>query len=165
MDGHARPAWAGRLDTIQSSLAGRGLDGLVVSTPVNITYLTSFKGTAGLLFLTPSLRLLIVDGRYDQAARQAPGVSLSGVAVERVDRRYDLTLGAVIAREGIRRVGFEAGHVTVATLGGWQRAVPAAEWVATEGVVEKQREIKDAGEIAILRRGGIAIASVARDLD
>jgi Xaa-Pro aminopeptidase len=54
--------------------------------------------------------------------------------------------------------------VTVATLGAWQRGAPAVAWIPTERIVEKYREIKDAGEIDTLRRGGAMIASVASRL-
>ena len=165
MDDSSRPARAGRLNTIQSALAGQRLDALVVSSPINITYLTGFTGTAGLLYLTPSRQTLIVDGRYDFAARTAlRDAGLDDVGITRVEKRYDLTLAEAIATSGEVRVGFEAAAVTVATLGSWQRAAPAVTFVATERVVERSRVIKDAGEIASLRRGGALIARVARDL-
>src|SRR5689334_8448532 len=166
MDDLSGPAArAGRLDKILSSLSGQRVDALVVAAPVNITYLTGFTGTAGLLYLTSSQQVLIVDGRYDFAAHTAlRQAGLQHIAIARVEKRYDLTLAEVIGRSGVGRVGFEAAAVTVATLGAWQRAAPAATFVATERVVERARMIKDAGEIATLRRGGALIARVARDL-
>jgi Xaa-Pro aminopeptidase len=86
------------------------------------------------------------------------------VTLEPVDRRYDLTLGALVERIGARRVGFDAGHVTVSTLASWQKAAPAAEWVSTEGVVERLRQIKDAYEIACMRRAAEALSRVAAGL-
>jgi len=165
MDDRARPAWAGRLDKVQSSLSAQGHEALVVSTPINVTYLTGFKGSAGLLLVTPAARVLIVDGRYEFAARQGVArATIAATSIERVEKRYDLTLGAVLVAAGLRRVAFEAGTVTVATLGAWQRAAPGVEWISTERLVEKVREIKDATEIETLRRGGVAIANVARHL-
>jgi len=163
------PDWAGRLDRLQPSLAGRSLDALVVSSSTNITYLTGFQGTAGLFVLTWSDRTLIVDGRYEAVAREGVAAGRIGpVRIEVVERRYDATLDATLGAylRGIdaRHVGFEAAHTTVATLAGWKRAAAGVEWTSTEQAVESLRLTKDAAEIEILRRAGRAIAGVARGL-
>lgn len=158
----ARLDWSGRLHSLQSSLAANGLDALVVSAPLNLAYLTGFTGSAGLLLLTPSQRFLIIDGRYELAVLdQLASGTLADLVPERVDRRYDLTLGAVVVRERIGRIGFEAAHVAVATLGRWERASPGVAWQPTERMVERQRAVKDTGEIQIFRRAGRALAGVA----
>lgn len=165
MADYERPAWAGRLDQLRRSITDDGLDALVISTPVNLTYLTGFVGSAGLLVVTPTSTWLIADGRYAGAIRD--GVeqgTITPVQLETVPDRYDLTLTRLVAREGLRRIGFEAGNITVATLGAWQRAAEAIEWVPTELVVEKLRLVKDDREIAILRQGGRMIAGVAERL-
>ena len=82
------------------------LDALVVSAPLNIAYLSGFAGSAGLLLVTREGLFLLVDGRYDVAARESLAAGKLGpVTVERVDGRYDQALASVIAREGVRHVG------------------------------------------------------------
>ncbi len=165
------PDWSGRLLRLQASFrpghstSGPDLDAFVVSSPINLAYLTGFTGSAGLLLLTADTRLLLLDGRYETAAREklAAG-SLAETSIERVEVRFDLTLGACLQRAGVKTVGFEAGHTTVATLGRWQRAAPAVRWEPTERVVEGLRTVKDGSEIATLRRAGRLLAGVARDL-
>ena len=160
-----RPDWAGRLQRVQSSLAADGLDAFIASTPVNLRYLTGFTGSAGLLVVTNDSRYLLLDGRYEAAAREriASG-TLAQVTVERVETRFDLTLAALLAREGLASVGFEAGHTTVATLGRWQTAASAVRFQATERIVERWRAVKDAGEIGIFRQAARQLSGVARDL-
>jgi len=165
MDEHTGPAWATRLRACQSALATHAIDALVVSTPVNITYLTGFAGSAGLLLLTGAGYWLLADGRYDLAVREAIRAGrMAEVGVERVERRYDLTLGELVTRLGARRVGFESAHVTVSNAAAWQRATVGVSWVALEKVVERLRMIKDARELSALRRGGRLIAEVTRAL-
>ena len=165
MTGPTRPDRAGRLRTIQQALAPTGLDALVVSIPQNITYLTGFVGSAGLLVVAPAEVALIVDGRYEFVARETlDGEGLAGITVARVEQRYDLTLGAVVHRMGLSRVAFESAHVTVSNHAAWQRVTPHVEWVPREGIIEERRKIKDAGEIEIFRRGGALIARVAAEL-
>jgi Xaa-Pro aminopeptidase len=164
--GHAEgPAWAGRLEQLQSSLPAAGFDAFVVSTPANVVYLTGFAGSSRLVLVTPDERFLITDGRYAFAVQEGLRQGAIGpVALEVVKQRYDLTLGALCERLDRRRIGFEAADVTVATLQSWQRAVPAVEWVPTERTIENLRLIKDAGEIAVFRRAAAAISGVANEL-
>jgi Xaa-Pro aminopeptidase len=162
--GHLATGFGLRLRTLQAYLDARDLDALVVSAPLNIAYLCGFKGSAGLLVVTRAVVILAVDGRYDVAARESLAAgSLGPVTVERVEKRYDDTLASILAREGIRRAGFEAGHVTVATIGTWTRTT-GVEWIATERVVEGQRLIKDADEIATFRRAAATLNGMASRL-
>ena len=67
---------------------------------------------------------------------------------------YAEALGRMVAQAGWRRVGFEAGHVTVAMLLAWQREATGVEWVNTERLVERLRVVKDDFELATLVRAG-----------
>ena len=85
---------------------------LVVSTPINIKYLTGFDGTAGLLVVTPESHWLLLDGRYEQAAVEAQQTGrLAAVRISRVSGRFDTALAAVIGELGATRVAFEAEQV------------------------------------------------------
>ena len=138
---------------------------------MNIRYLTGFQGSSGLLICSADSACLVTDGRYDAAVRGSIAAGeMADMDVERVALRYDLTLVEVIRKRKFARVGFEAGHVTVATLESWRRAASdgdanenenEVDWVATDNVVEALRIIKDAEEIALFRRAGPARAGVA----
>jgi Xaa-Pro aminopeptidase len=165
MTSPARPDRAARLRALRSQLDAHHVDAFVVSTPHNIVYLTGFVGTAGLLVVTHDAATLIVDGRYVLAARQ--GIEqgeVADVAVAVVERRYDLTLGVVLRELDVRRAGFEAANVTVATLRGWERAASGVAWSGVDGLVERLRIVKDDFELGVLRRGGGLISDVARQL-
>jgi Xaa-Pro aminopeptidase len=164
-----RPGWTRRLRSLSDHCAHEHLPAIVVSNPVNIRYLTGFAGSAGLLVCAPAGCWLVTDGRYDSAVREAVAAGqMAAVQVERVDQRYDVALAGLLRRLAFRRVAFEAGHVTVASIDGWRRAAGPEgdiEWVSTEGVVERLRVVKDDLEIALFRRAGPALAGVARRLD
>jgi Xaa-Pro aminopeptidase len=146
-------------------MADRGLDALVVSTPANVRYLTNFAGSSGQVVVSAGQCVLITDGRYEFSVREALAAGeLAEVTLERVEQRYDLATTALLVRSGHRRVGFEAEHTTVATLGAWQRGATAIDWVPTERLVERQRMVKDASEIAIYRRGAAMMVRVAASL-
>ncbi len=160
-----RPDWSGRLEILQDTCRAHEWHALVVSTSANLRYLTGFAGSAGLLVVTPETATLILDGRYAGAAAEAMGGgAVAAVAIERVEQRFDQTLSAVLARTAARRVAFEAGQVTVATLRQWEVTGVNREWLPTERLVERQRLIKDDVEIGILRRAARKLSDVARGL-
>lgn len=131
---------------------------MLVTDLINVRYLSGFTGSAGalLVFADEQPPVLATDGRYrTQAARQAPDVQ---VAIERAGARH-LLAQAVAA--GARRVGFEAHVLTVDGFDALTAAISAdhavagtdsrAELVRASNTVEALREVKDAGEVALLR--------------
>jgi Xaa-Pro aminopeptidase len=165
MELSSSPDWSGRLRRVRMALEADALGALVISNRTNIFYLTGFSGSAGLLLVTRDEARLLVDGRYELVARQAIDAGrVAPVTLGRVDGRYDQALGQTVNWLAPRRIGFEAAHVTVATLRAWQRLVVAPEWVPTDNVVERLRLVKDAYEVGVLRRGGALISMVAGQL-
>jgi Xaa-Pro aminopeptidase len=157
--------WAARLRKLADYCRTEVLDAFVVSSPINIRYLTGFAGSAGLLVVTPERSALLTDGRYDAFVRGAmANGTLARVELERIEARYDLTLAEHLNRLQPRAIGFEAEQVTVATLQRWRDSVPGAEWRPTARVIEALRLVKDDEELARLRKGGVALSGVARSL-
>jgi Xaa-Pro aminopeptidase len=136
----------------------------VISSATNIAYLTGFQGSAGLLLQNGDESLLILDGRYSTVASEARErglVAPIGIAV--VETSYDQAMATVLGRWGVTRVAVEPEHLTVAGLARWRAAVPI-DWAGPADLVEPLRLIKDAFEIGVLRRAGLALAGVARRL-
>ena len=149
---------AQRRERLRELLAEHELDALLVTTLVNVRYLTGFTGSAGEVLITrdPERDVFATDGRYDaQSQAQVPDV-----------RRLIVPPATWIAdalRPG-ERLGLEAHTVS------WQRARTVADQVAADvaaapRLVEQLRIIKDTDEIAALRAacaaGDAAWASLA----
>jgi Xaa-Pro aminopeptidase len=155
---------AGRLDRLRARLPEAGVDALVVTELVNVRYLTGFTGSAGVLAVTEGGAVLTTDGRYrTQSAQQ---VSEAGAEVA-------IAIGAVsVQREAVLdlvgtapRVGLEADSVTWSAKRRWSDLFENNEMVATSGVVEALREVKDEGEIArMAKAAAIADAALAEVL-
>ena len=152
-----------RRGRLAARLAADGLDALLVSDLVNVRYLSGFTGSnaALIVFAGDTPDVLATDARYrTQAARQAPDLE---AAIERACGRH-LIARAVAA--GAARIGFESHIVTVdgfdALAGELDGA--AAELVRASGLVESLREVKDAGEIALLRLACEAADAALTDL-
>jgi Xaa-Pro aminopeptidase len=130
-----------------------------------LLYLCGFQGSAGVLIEAGGRAFLVVDGRYVMAAqRDAADGRIGPVEVVGVARRYDESLVEFLVQSGVTEVGFEAEQVSVSRLRRWQCAAPALNWSPMEGMVEAQRAVKDAAEIAVLRRAGRELAYIASRL-
>ena len=93
-------------------LAEADLDCLLVSHPLNVGYLTGFTGEASFLLLGRRRTILVSDGRFSQQiAEECPGLDAH---IRPADQATLTAVGEVIIREGFRKVGVEAGHLTVA---------------------------------------------------
>jgi Xaa-Pro aminopeptidase len=160
-------ALARRHQVIRSDLAARELDALVVTALPNVLYLTNFTGTAGIVVLTPDNLRFLTDSRYVTvvADGQATACACPGLELAVVGGSYDETLANVIASLSGCRIGFEAAHVTVSRhhwlMAALARGDAAKELVATEGLVERARSIKDEYETATLREAGRRLSQVA----
>jgi Xaa-Pro aminopeptidase len=151
-----RPDWSGRLDRTWRAAATPPCAAFIVAAPTNILYLCGFDGSAGLLVLTAANRYLLVDGRYEQAARQA----LAGGELGPVSIRL-AALVTLLSEITAGDVAFEAEQVTVANLLDWQRAVPARTFSPTFGLVERSRLIKEPFELEAIRRACRLTSDVA----
>lgn len=132
-------------------VAAAGLDGLVVTTLVNVRYLTGFTGSNGALLLRPDgTGTFVTDGRYrDQADQEVPDLD---VVVER-----DLVTALAARLAG--RCGVETHTLSVDSHRALVDAADA-ELVAVDRPVERAREVKDDAELASLREA-CAISTAA----
>ena len=135
---------AGRADRVRARLAGP--DALLISDLSNIRWLTGFTGSNGWVVLAPDRLVLITDGRYgDQAAQQMSAAGVVGEVLVGATGAATLQHIADVCA-GYAAVGFEAAYVTVLQHTQYLTSIHST-LVATTGVVEAERRIKDADEI------------------
>ena len=143
--------FAQRRRALRKQLDEAGLGALVVTQPASWYYLTGFTGEAGALVVSAQGTMLVTDGRFtEQARREAPGVRV----ILQV-RGLSTSLGEFLKGAPRRRgkVGFPAGHLTVAQFRAMKRAAgPRVRWAPADGYVERLRGRKDAQELAVMRR-------------
>lgn len=137
-----------RLEALRARLREEHLDGLLVASHPNRSYLSGYTGDSGVLVITQAESLLLTDSRYtEQASVQAPAFR-----VVREARDRGATLAEVVAGLGLARTGYESAWETVAQIKAWEeRLGTATSLVPTEGLVEGARVVKDAAEVAELR--------------
>lgn len=139
-----------RRQRIQSLLQAESLDALLVTNPVNVTYLTGFTGDSSYLIVLPARAILVSDGRFVmQLAEECPGLEMH---IRPPSRSITDTAGEVLGKLGLRSVELESGHLTVADYELLRTKAPAVNWKPAAGRVENLRMVKDAVEIAEIRR-------------
>lgn len=135
-----------RIQKLRDTFQAHNIDAMLVTEPKNIRYLSSFTGTTATLFITKETAYFITDFRYDQQANeQAIGYDVIIHSTTMFQQIAD-----IIRQDEIQTVGFEANNLTV-TLYNQLIDLFDAELIATSGVIEKIREVKDAGEIETLQ--------------
>lgn len=150
-----------RLERLREKFDTLELDAFLVSSPENRRYLSGFLGSAGYLVISRDAAVLATDFRYtEQAEMQAP------------DYRVDRISGGLgwmpeLFKElGVKRVGFEAGFMTVALHSAIVNALKEDEGarevslVATSQFIDPLRAVKDPDELALMTRA-MAIADHA----
>jgi Xaa-Pro aminopeptidase len=140
--------YAGRQKKFQQTLIDEELDGFVITHPANLRYLCGYTGSNGLLLFLAGRRVFFTDGRYTEQAHQ----EVKGARV--VIARGALLIDAAknIDKLNSAAIGFESDLTTVATVAQMKEFVHRRiEWKPTSGLIMRQRMIKDADELKLIR--------------
>src|SRR5260370_25010887 len=138
-----------RRDRLAHALAGEGLDLLLVSNSVNVTYLTGFSGESSYLLLARDRAVLVSDGRFaEQLAQECPSLELY---IRPPAQSLAEAAAAVLNQLGPRGVRFENAHLTVADHQQLPDLTKTVDWKGARERVERLRVVKDAGEVAEIR--------------
>ena len=142
----------GRLPRLRALLAEHGCDALVVSELTNVRYLTGFTGSAALLLVSADDAVFVTDGRYrDRSAEELGAVGVEA-DIRIVGAGPDAAIAEAVRAGGAQRLGLEADHVTWTAQRRWSFELFAdGELVATSGLIEQLRLVKDPGEVARIR--------------
>ena len=125
-----------------------GLDGLLVSNPADIRYLSGFCGDDSWLVITRRSRRMISDLRFQQElSRTCPWIR----SVMRRGRLHE-ALAKVARSMRIGRLGFQAEHITVAQARVLAKSVGGKRLKAVTGWLAELRAVKDDVELASIRR-------------
>ena len=138
-----------RLRRLFPLLIQNKIDGLLVSSWPNVSYLSGFKGTESWALVSPKGLYFITDSRYlEQAENEVRGFSVilrdkKGVA--------DIVAG-LAGKMKLRAVGFEASIITYAFYLGLEKSLGKEKLKGTRGLVESLREIKDESEVRQIKK-------------
>lgn len=137
-----------KMQWLRNQLLTSNLQGMIVTNPVNIRYLTNIQAE-GLLLVTRKENIFITDGRYIEDVHNTLTLfdeivvyDARGLSKEDYENFFMFC----------ENVGFEENYVTYAKFKEYMHKYKVNNLVETENMIEKQRMIKDEDEIEDIRK-------------
>ncbi len=132
-----------KLQWLRNKMSSLDLQGLILTNPVNIRYLTNIEAE-GILLLTRKDNIYITDARYIEAVHSTLTLYDEIIVYDVHDVSKDDYENFFMFCEN---VGFEENDISYAKYKEYIRKYKINNFVETEHIIEKQRMIKDEEEI------------------
>lgn len=132
-----------KIEWLRNKLKSLNMQGMIISNPINIRYLTNINAE-GVLLITRKENIYITDARYIEAVQKVLTIA-DDIIVENVsDISKDDYENFFLFCEN---VGFEESYVTYRNYQEYMYRYKINNMVETEQMIEKQRMVKDDEEI------------------
>lgn len=136
-----------RIKWLRNQLLPLKLDGMIVSNPVNVRYLTGLS-EEGILIIAPKENIFVTDSRYIESVNRKLTIDDEIVAYDVKNlSKYDYEAIFMLSEN----VGFEEKYVTYEQ---YKKLLQLYQvnFVETEGLIENQRIVKEKEEIEIIKK-------------
>lgn len=138
-----------RRQALVQSLKKHSVDAFLVTTPVNVTYLTGFTGDSSFYLGTPRNSILISDSRFEEQIKdECPAIDAH---IRGHNKTTHEAAGEILAKSGAKSVGVEGNRITLGELEALKEYAPKVNFVPINGLIEGQRVIKDPSETEKIR--------------
>jgi Xaa-Pro aminopeptidase len=150
-----------RQKAVRAAMEDLKIDGLLLTHPPDLHYLTNFTGDDSVGLITQKDFFLVTDFRYkEQAELEAAWLKTSLREAKMSD-----ALAKLLGQISLKRIGFEANFTTVGQIDAILNSIkagkgPAPELVPLENVMLSIRKVKDDHEIDLVRKA-VALAEEA----
>ncbi len=128
------------------------LNGILITNPTNIRYLTGFSGVApeereAYVLITHDKTMLFTGSLYSEVARQI--TQAKRLSFVEISKEYPLSaaLTDITTQEHIVRLGFEEHNLTVSEYTKYKQVLPLVKLIPTHDRIEVLRMIKRKDEI------------------
>lgn len=135
-----------RIEKVRGLLGEEGIDGLLVTDPLNLRYLSGFSGTNGTILLTQEKTLFITDFRYLEQARLE--LTCEFEIIKEGNSLVD-TLKSLLV--GVKHLGVEGESLTINHFKELKEGLEV-DILSTSGLVSSLRKIKEEEEISKIRQ-------------
>ena len=135
-----------RFQDVRAWLDGQDADAFLISSPVNVGYVSGFASSSAALLIQADSTHLFTDARYAEASK-----AVEGAEPVILERNLFAELGAVLDDYTAGPVAFESTRLSVAAHAQLDEK-SGAELVPAANVLERIRARKDAVELAAVKR-------------
>jgi len=140
--------YARRVGALRAVMRRCRVDAVLLTDPLNVRHVSGFTGEDSFLLVGRRWVRLLTDGRFAEQARvECPRVR----AVVREGRMTE-AIASCLEGRGVRRLGVEGRHVTVALHSALEAALPKVRLKVLGGEVDALREVKDPPELRAIRK-------------
>ena len=137
-----------KIKCLREKLRGLDMQGMIVSNPINVKYLTGIDAE-GILLITRKENYYITDARYIEAVKATLTIDDEIIVNNYTDiSEYDYENFFSFCEN----VGFEEEYITYGAYKRYMQKYKANHLEETENIIEKQRLIKDEQEIEFLKK-------------
>lgn len=133
---------------LRDKIKMQNLQGIIISNPINVKYLVGIEAE-GTLLITPKENIYITDGRYIESVNKTLTLDDEIIVYDMKNLTKDDYENFFLFCEN---VGFEEEYVTYARYKEFMHKYKINSLNETEGIIEKQRMIKDSEEIELIRK-------------
>ena len=149
-----------RLDSLLEKLKASSLDGFLISSEANVSYLTGHQTRDSYLLFLPKEAYFITDFRYrEEAEKNIPAVKVFQY------KNLFKDIAGLTRRHKIRRLGFESRNLNFAEYARIKEYLgPRVKLIDTFNVIESLRQIKGPQELRALKEAVRITASVFKFL-
>lgn len=136
-----------RIRWLRDQLKSMELDGMIVSNPVNVKYLTGLE-EEGIFIIAPKENVFITDSRYIESVNNKLTIDAEIIAYDvRNLSKYDYEGFFMCCHD----IGFEEKYVTYEIYKKYLQMYQV-NLVETEGIIENHRLVKDEEEIELIEK-------------
>jgi len=141
-----------RIIKLINILNDKKIDGFLVTSEANITYLTGFTGDSSRLIVSPKGCAFLTDGRYTEQAQLECHPEINIIKWINDERFGVKTYNKCIHDFNIKKLGFEGNDISFSTYQYLEKKIKDCELLPVDNLVEELRLIKDESEIGFLKK-------------
>ncbi|MBQ6603588.1 MAG: aminopeptidase P family protein [Eubacterium sp.] len=126
------------------------VDAYLVTDPMNMRYISRFRGGEGVLYISANRKVLVTDSRYTEQAGKESDFT---VIEENAGHKRAVILAECINADKAEVLGFEDQNMRVNEFNALKEALPQVKsWVPLGGKVDFIRRIKTPEEVEIMAK-------------
>ena len=137
-----------KIRTLREKLKNLNLEGMIVTNPVNIRYLTNIE-SEGILLITRKENIFLTYTMYMEDVKRTLTIDDEVILADMRDVSIEEAQNFFVFCENI---GFEENYVTYEQYKRLKQRYRINNMVETDGIIEKQRMIKDEEEIENIKK-------------
>ena len=137
-----------RLEKIRSKVKEAGADAVLITSPLNRRYATTFNSSAGVVLITMDKAYYIVDFRYIEAATKNTDKAFT---VLQLQETFTKDIARMAKELGIKKLAFENRAMSVYEFESYKAAVDA-EFVNFDTHMERVRQNKEPVELEMMKK-------------